>query len=265
MRNNNVISVVPLFIRLRYFKKSLQNEVPGSIAAAPESVLTGNARLEYLGVKELIKIVLGYYVLCMALGFIGFLVYFIISDDGRNILESRGVNGIWFSVFQSVSAFNNAGYVLLSDNLVLFKTSVPVLLITSFLILLGNTGFPVALYIIVWIMSRVKRECEVYKFILKNPRKVFTHLFQLRQTLWLMLALIFFNVTEAVIFLALDWNRPVFEGLDAGQKVLNSYFTAISTRTAGFNTVDLSISSPALLIIQIGFMYVSAYPVALSV
>ncbi len=256
---------MPLFIRLRFFKKSLAQETGGDETVDPEAVLTGNARLEYLGVRELIKVVLTYYILCMALGFIGFLVYFIVSDDGRNILESRGVNGIWFSVFQAVSSFNNAGYTLLSDNLVLFKTSYPVLLITSALILLGNTGFPIALYLIVWILSRVRRQSDVYKYILKNPRKVFTHLFAFRQTLWLLLALIALNAIEAVIFLALDWNRPVLEGLDTGQKLLNGYFMSISTRTAGFNTVDISIASPALLIIQIGFMYVSAYPVALSV
>jgi Trk-type K+ transport system membrane component len=258
------MSVVPLFIRLRFFKKTLARETNVD-EVEPETILTGNARLEYLGVKELIKIVLTYYVLCIALGFIGLLVYFIVSAEGRNILESRGVNGIWFSVFHSVSSFNNAGYALLSDNLVLFKTSVPLLLITSFLILAGNTGFPIALYLIVWIMSMVRKQSDVYKYILKNPRKVFTHLFQLRQTLWLLLALIALNVIEAVIFLALDWNRPVLEGLDTGQKILNGYFTSISTRTAGFNTIDTSIASPALLIIQIGFMYVSAYPVALSV
>jgi hypothetical protein len=47
-----------------------------------------------------------------------------------------------------------------------------------------------------------------------------------------------FNEPTRCVFLVLDWNRPVLEGLDTGQKILKGYFTSISTRTAGFNTID---------------------------
>lgn len=262
---------MPLFIRLRYFKKSVA-DATGMInnngklkRPDPAMILTGDIRLEYISIRKLIKIIFVYYGLCMVLGFISLMIYFEASTSGRQILEARSINSFWFSAFHAISSFNNAGFTLLSENLVPFNASVPLLLITSFLILLGNTAFPIVLYVIVWILSRIKKQCEVYKYILKHPRKVFTHLFQFRQTIWLLLILLALNITEAVIFIAMDWNRTIFTNLTEGDKVLNGYFTAISTRTAGFNTVDLSIASPAVLIIQIGFMYISSYPVALSV
>src|SRR5262245_59886166 len=44
-----------------------------------------------------------------------------------------------------------------------------------------------------------------------------------------------------------------------------SYFQAVSTRSAGFNTIDLVAESPPVQVMQILMMYLSALPVALVI
>ncbi len=69
------------------------------------------------------------------------------------------------------------------------------------------------------------------------------------------------NVIQWVFFLGLEWHGPILADFTDGEKVLNGFFQSISTRTAGFNSVDLSLSHPAMNVLYLGMMYLAVYPV----
>jgi len=74
-----------------------------------------------------------------------------------------------------------------------------------------------------------------------------------------------FTTLQWVIQLALDWHHPELFGLSSGQKIVNTLFQAASTRAAGFESIPIDLASPAVLVIIVGMMYISAYPVSLSI
>ncbi|KAG5342632.1 hypothetical protein C0989_012137 [Termitomyces sp. Mn162] len=57
--------------------------------------------------------------------------------------EIRPQNTVWFSIFQSVSAYTNTGMSLVDHSMVPFQTAYPMVIFMSYLILAGNTAFPV--------------------------------------------------------------------------------------------------------------------------
>jgi len=87
-----------------------------------------------------------------------------------------------------------------------------------------------------------------------------THLLVDLQTMWLLLALASFTIVQWGLFMILDWNDPVLSHMVPGSRAINTLFTAISTRTAGFNSVDLSLTSPAVQVLTVVMMYISSYP-----
>lgn len=54
-----------------------------------------------------------------------------------------------------MSAFMDLGFTLTPDSMASFQDAVWVLLISSFLIIIGNTGFPCMLRLIIWIMKKM--------------------------------------------------------------------------------------------------------------
>jgi len=60
--------------------------------------------------------------------------------------------------------------------------------------------------------------------------------------------------------LLFDWNNPSFTGYTLSQKILILFFQSASTRTAGFNTVDIGALSAATTFLYMGLMFVGANP-----
>src|ERR1700712_1198429 len=89
-----------------------------------------------------------------------------------------------------------------------FQTAVWALLGMSYLIIIGNTGFPIMLRIIIWITSKwVPRGSGIYeetKFLLDHPRRCFTLLFPSKATWWLFWILVILNGLDLLFFIILD-------------------------------------------------------------
>ena len=89
-----------------------------------------------------------------------------------------------------------------------FQTAVVPLLLGSFLIIIGNTGFPCMLRIVIYIASRlVPKESGVWeelKFLLDHPRRCFTLLFPNTATWWLFWILVILNGLDIIFFIVLD-------------------------------------------------------------
>jgi trk system potassium uptake protein len=125
---------------------------------------------------------------------------------------------LYLGVFHAVSAFNNAGFALYSDNLTQFVTDPWVCLPIAFAVIVGGLGFPVVL--------ELRRQ-------LGRPRLWTLHT---RLTVWTTVGLL---VLGTVFVTASEWGNPATLGhLDAPGRLLAGFFHAVMPRTAGFNAVD---------------------------
>jgi trk system potassium uptake protein len=151
--------------------------------------------------------------------------------------------GLWKSLFHAVSAFCNAGFDLFGteavpyQSLTGFSGDVQLILATSVLIILGGLGF------LVW------SECvRVRRF-----RKMSLHAKVVLVVTGLLLAI----GTGLVL---LTESAHALSGLPIGQKLLHSFFHAVSCRTAGFNTFALETLSDAGVFVSLLLMFIGAAP-----
>lgn len=126
---------------------------------------------------------------------------------------------LYYGLFHSVTAFNNAGFGLRPDNMTGYATDPWISLTISAVVLLGSLGFPV--------LFELRRE-------LRTPSRWSTH----AKITVAMSALLF---AVGTVFLTItEWANPRTLGaLQPGGRILAGIFHSISLRTAGFNSVDI--------------------------
>lgn len=127
----------------------------------------------------------------------------------------------WYGVFHAVSAFNNAGFSLFSDNLMRYRGDLVINLTIPVLIILGGLGYIVLLEISNYRQGQLTRLSTHSKIVV-----------------YMSLLLI---VAGMALLLSMEWNNPKsFGAMSTYEKVLAAWFTSVNYRTAGFNTIDLS-------------------------
>ncbi|TFY80691.1 hypothetical protein EWM64_g3316 [Hericium alpestre] len=145
----------------------------------------------------------------------------------------------------------------------------PMIVVMIFLILAGNTGFPVFLRFFIWVFAKLvptrSRVHETFHFLLDHPRRCFIYLFPSHQTWFLLTILLILNGTDWVGFLVLDIGTPVVEALPRGVRVLDGLLQAAAVRSSGFAIVTLSAIAPGTKVLYVIMMYISVYPIAMSV
>ena len=161
-----------------------------------------------------------------------------------------GAKGVWISVFNSISAFCNAGIDVIGENsLCNYATNPIVNLVTCVLIILGGLG-----YIVWWDVLRVIRS--------RSPKnkKIFRHL-----TLHSKIAI---TVTAGLIFVGailifiFEYNNPLTIGeLPLFDKIQVSLFQSVTTRTAGFASVPQENLTNASTAVSIILMLIGGSPV----
>jgi len=151
---------------------------------------------------------------------------------------------IFFSVFHSVSAFCNAGFALFTNNFADKANALNfgVNITTMLLIIFGGLGFTT-----LWeIVSDAKN--RIYKH----------HRLSVHSKLVVVTTLILIFSGAAVMLMS-EWGG-VLRGYSFGTKAMISFFQSVTTRTAGFNTVNIgSLSSPAAMFLMI-LMFIGASP-----
>lgn len=165
---------------------------------------------------------------------------------------------LYHALFHSVSAFCNAGFALYSDSATRFQQDVFTQLVMTSLIVAGGVGFLVTL--------DVKQYLEQLFFRRSWPAEVEARVSAIRPrprlSLHSKLVLIATGallVIGTVSYYLLERNG-VLAGMGAGYAWLNAYFTSVTTRTAGFNTVDFSqMGGPALLCTMV-LMFIGGSP-----
>lgn len=154
--------------------------------------------------------------------------------------KNFGAKGIWMSIFHSVSAFCNAGFDILGTEGNQFcsltpYTSNPIINITvMLLIIIGGIGF------LTW------------DDICNNKFKIKKYSMQSKIILVTSLILI---LLPAIYFFIFDYSE-----YSIGNRLLASLFQSITTRTAGFNTTDLTKLTRPSQAIMIFLMLVGGSP-----
>ncbi len=155
--------------------------------------------------------------------------------------------GLWFAIFHSINSWNNAGFGLLSDNLIKYHSSILVNLVVPGLIIFGGIGYRVIFEMFLWIRDRVLRKPERIVFSLNFKVAISTTLVLL--------------ILGTIAFLLAELHNPNTLGsMSFGDKLLAAWFQSVSPRTAGFNTIDISKMTETGLFITIALMFVGASP-----
>ena len=156
----------------------------------------------------------------------------------HEVLDSQGdaaPNSTWMWFFNVVSAYSNTG-------LSLIDTSMSSL-----------------------VVPKTSRMYETLRFLLDHPRRCFVYLFPSGQTWFLLAVILSLTSIDWVAFQVLDIGNATIEGWSIGQRIFDGLFQSIAVRAAGFQVISMLTLAPAVQFLYIVMMYISAYPIAMSV
>jgi potassium uptake TrkH family protein len=143
---------------------------------------------------------------------------------------------LWHGIFHAVSAFNNAGFSVYSNNLIGFAEDPWIITPICLAIIAGGLGFPVIIQ-----LSRGETK----------PRKWTVHL---RLTIY---GTLFLLIAGMALFAAFEWNRNETLGqLSFTGKILGSFAGSVFPRTAGFNSIDYGAAAPETLMVTNILMFI---------
>ncbi|MFM7394724.1 MAG: potassium transporter TrkG [Cyanobium sp.] len=169
----------------------------------------------------------------------------ILYSFGFTDIENHGQR-LWAAAFHCISAYNNAGFGLWSDNLVAYKGNPVVNGVIGALIVIGGIGW------------RVTNDLWTKRFQLQRLRRLSLHTRLVVRSTALLIAV------GALGLLFTENFAPdgVMSTLSLWEKLQVTIFQSITTRTAGFNTVPLSLEtiSDAGLLMMIVLMFIGASP-----
>lgn len=144
------------------------------------------------------------------------------------------------SVFHSVSAFCNAGFSIFPTSFTAFQGDIYINLIMIFLIVIGGIGF-----IVIMELPQIFRR--------KSPRRISI---QSKVAITVSVALI---VAGALVFFLVEQDN-LMKGFSPKEKILGSVFQSVTTRTAGFNTINVGGLKTPTLCFFVFLMFIGASP-----
>ncbi|QUH05974.1 TrkH family potassium uptake protein [Saccharopolyspora erythraea] len=195
--------------------------------------LTAQAETKTLGLGDVRRVLGRIVVLAVAFETVVALALAARLSLGYDLPLGRAV---YEGVFHAVSAFNNAGFALYSDNLIGFATDPYFCLPIAFAVIAGGLGFPVLLEI----GRRFGR-----------PGRWSLHT---RITLWGTAVLL---AGGGAAITVTEWANPATLGpLGAPGKLLAGFFAGVMPRTAGFNNLDVGGMYPGTLLMQDVLMFI---------
>ncbi len=202
-----------------------------SLQLASESINLSDASKA----KNLLRVVINVAVICEIIGAVLLSFAFV---------PKFGPKGIFISIFTSISAFCNAGFDIFGmlgeySSVTSFVHNPYVLCVICVLIISGGLGF------LVWqdIMTYSKTK----------------HLRLHTKLVLLMTASLI--AVGTIGFAALEWFNPNTLGqLNTFDKIINSFFQSITTRTAGFNSIDLADTQSITKLFMVILMFIGAAP-----
>lgn len=156
------------------------------------------------------------------------------------LCKDYGVKGVWLAVFHSISAFCNAGFDILGTDaskyvsLTQYVNCTSINLAVIFLIVIGGIGF------LTWE--------DIY------TNKLHFRRYRMQSKVILITSAVLI-IVPALYFFFFDLNN-----LPIKQRILSSLFQSVTTRTAGFNTVDLTALQEPSIATMIVLMIIGGSP-----
>lgn len=145
------------------------------------------------------------------------------------------VKGLWFSLFHAISSFCNAGFDLFGDSLVPFQNNPWVLTVISLLIIAGGLGF------LVW--------SDVMSYHKRKRLSLHSKIALLVTAGLLLVGTVGFLLTE-------DNASHLTSGTSGFQRFFNTFFMAVTPRTAGYYSVDYFDMTHAGLVLTMVLMFI---------
>ncbi|MYL70442.1 Ktr system potassium transporter B [Halobacillus litoralis] len=153
----------------------------------------------------------------------------------RWVPEYGWFQGIYASVFHSISAFNNAGFSIWSDSLSGYVIDPVVNVVITLLFMIGGIGFTVVFDL--WKTKKFKRLAL--------------------QTKLMIVGTLILNILSFFVIFLLEFNNPAtIADFSTLGKIHASYFQAVTPRTAGFNTLDIGQMEESTLFYMITLMFI---------
>ena len=146
---------------------------------------------------------------------------------------------LYHAIYNAISAFNNCGYSLFSDNLMGYQGDLTVNLTIMGLIVVGGIGFIV--------------QYEVFSKLRGVQKKLSVH------TRIVMITTAILILSGAILFYLFERNH-IIKGVPVQTKILTSFFQSITPRTCGFNTVDIGLLANDTILLLIVLMFIGASP-----
>lgn len=146
-------------------------------------------------------------------------------------------DALWWSVFHSISAFNNAGFDLQGEfrGLTGYQTSPWILLTFASLIIVGGLSYTV--------LADTFRQRTWRRLTVDTKLTLSTS--------------VGFLLLGMLVTLLLEWNNPdTLEPLSWPYRLLNAFFHSTSLRTAGFNALDISALHEHTLFFNMALMFI---------
>lgn len=157
----------------------------------------------------------------------------------RFCIDMPFTRALWFGIFHSISAFNNAGFSLFTDGMIRYQGDVIINIVLPVLIICGGLGYLVII--------------ELFHMYRHQVTRLSTHT---KIVLWSSLIL---TLSAIFLLLSLEWDRAL-GNLSWYDKIMAAWFTAVNYRTAGFNTIELGSLSDANLFFGAFFMMIGGAP-----
>ncbi|KAJ6673194.1 SODIUM TRANSPORTER HKT1 [Salix viminalis] len=210
-------------------------------------------------IKCLARVALGYFSVVHITGSSLVAMYTSLVPSARQVLSRKGIKIQTFSVLTTVSTFSNCGFVPTNENMAAFRKNSGLLLILIPQILLGNTLYPSCLRFLIWVLEKITRKVE-FRYILMNSREMgYGHLLSFSHSCFLAVTVLGFILVEFIIFCSMEWSSGALDGLNPNQKLIGALFQVVNSRHTGESVVDLSIISPAILVLFVVMMYLPPY------
>ncbi len=196
-----------------------------------ERLLLQNS-LNQFSLQGVVKLVIRIIAITLIIESLGALVLAI-----RWSFEMPWGRAVYYGIFHSISAFNNAGFGLEPDSLSKWVGDPTVNLAITFLFMAGGIGFTVILDL--W---------EKRSF-----RKLSLH-----SKIALIISFII-NAIATLVILVAEYHNPATIGdLGVADKLWASYFQGVVPRTAGFNTIDITQMTLPSHVLIMGLMFIGA-------
>lgn len=161
-----------------------------------------------------------------------------------------GARGVWIAIFNSISAFCNAGIDIIGDSSLMPYVTDPLINgVTCALIVVSGLG-----YIVWWDVLRVLKNVRV------QGLKCFRFL-SLHSKIVLSSTLVLIFGGAALIFAFEYSNAETIANMSLFEKIQASIFQSVTTRTAGFAALDQSALTEGASIVSLFLMFIGGSPV----